>query len=265
MNQIKMKKILIIFLAILAVAFASAVTLRRTPKAPKVPEVTENVNIPYFIDTFMTRQRISVSDLTDSNNVESRLIKLGFTSKGGSSLDPLTAQAVEVLFDVYDSIYPRHQFVNYKCVYEIMKNYGLSIGTTDAFICDIPLSRIDSMENFKVSYIYDRPNHYPLHDMIHSMEEMASTGGGFGNLSGFVIDTYYPITSGDGALGKEKDLVKYSMIDMVKRPLKSTTFFVLAPASCFNVEANSAGNHAPVKDPIILAPVEGGYIIVTAW
>jgi hypothetical protein len=261
-----MKKTIIALLILIVVATASAVTLTITrTRTPKVPEVTENVNIPYFIDTFMARQRLRVSDLTDSNNVQSRLVKLGFSSKGGSSLDPLSAKAVEVLFEVYDSIYPNHQFINYKCVYELMKNYGLSMGTTDAFICDIPLNRIDSMENFKVSYIYDRPSNYSMHDMRIPMEEIASMGDGYGNLSGYIKDTYYHITSGEGALGKEKDLVKYSMIDMVKRPMKSTTFFVLAPSSCFNVEANSAGNHAPVKDPIILAPVEGGYIIVTAW
>lgn len=259
-----MKKYLVIILSILVLT-ASAVTYTLR-KNSKVPVVSEHLNIPHFIDTLMLHDRYALAQIAeDTGSINARLTKLGFTSKSGRALDRYTAKALSTLHEVYDNIYPNHQFVNYRCVDELMKRFGLSFGAVSAYIGDIPLDKIDSMEKFKPSFIYDRNSHYPLHDLSTTMAEQAAQHNGYGNIIGYLNDAYGRITNGRGALGKETDLVKYSILDMIKRPVNSTVFFILAPASHFNGEANEAGNFGEVKDPIVLAPVEGGYIIVTAW
>lgn len=259
-----MKKSILLILLSVAIT-ASAVTVFITRKS-KVPIVSENVNIPDFIDTFMLHEKNRLYTLaSDSNSENSRLTKLGFTAKSGNVFDYYTAKAVYNLYEVYDSIYPSHQFINFKGVSELMKKYGLVFGSTASFICDIPKEKVDSIESFKSSYIFDRASNYPLHDLNHSMEELANNGNGYGSLGGYINDTYARITKGLGKLGDEKNLAKYSVLDMVKRPQGTTTFFMIAPPHCFTGEVNEKGNYGGIKDPIVLAPVEGGYIIVTAW
>jgi hypothetical protein len=258
-----MKKSFAIILSILVLT-ASAVTFTVIKKS-KVPYVSENANIPHFIDTLMANERLRMLKIaSDSSSENARLTRLGFTSKSGNVLDANTATALVTLHDVYDKIYPAHQFINYKCVDALMKEYGLSFGSTTAYIGEIPKDRIDSMERFKPSFLFDRNNWYPLHDLSTSVEEQAMQHNGYGNIGGY-IETFYKIRNGKGSLGSETNLVDYAKLDMVKRPLTSTVFFIMAPSSHFNVEANEKGNYGEIKDPIVLAPVEGGYIIVTAW
>ncbi len=259
-----MKKVLLFIVLFISITGIAA-TIFLTHKT-RIPKVSENVNIPYFIDTLMEHEKNKmVLIASDSNSIESRLTNLGFTAKSGNVFNNYNAKAICALYDSYNTLYPTHQFINYRGVNEVMKKFGLVFGAANSFICDIPKGEIDSIESFKPSYIFDRNNWYPLHDLSFTMEELSNRDGGYGSIAEYINDTYYRISIGRGKLSKETNLPKYSLIDKESRPLKSTVYFLLAPAKCFNGEANYQGNYGDIKDPIVLAPVEGGYIRVTAW
>lgn len=261
-----MKKSILIALLIVGSVAASAVVIKVVKKAKsKVTFVSESVDIPYFIDTLMLNEKLKIQEeAKGSNTIDKRLTTLGFSAKTGRSLDSRTTKTLAVLHETYDSIYPHNQFVNFRAVNEIMKKFHLSFGSVSSYIGEIPKDRIDSMESFKISFLFDRPTHYAMHDLIDGMEILASVNDGYGNLSGY-IETYDKISDGQGFLGKEKSIVKYALLDIKKRPLDRTEFFILAPPDHFTGIPNESGTYGKIKDPIVLAPVEGGYIIVTAW
>lgn len=257
------KKILI-GTVILFTLCATAMTYNHFSQ-PKTPKVSENPNIPLFIDTMMKNQRYILINSLDTNSINYRLNKLGFNAKSENPLDPYTTLAVKTLYDVYDSIYPNNQFINFKGVKKLLDTFNLYIGSTDLFICDIPHEKIKEMENFKFSYLYDRTTHYGMDDLTYRYDELSDFNGGYGMINAYVQNTYIPITSGEGNLSNEKDLVKYSKLDMKENSIETKTFLIIAPKTCFKGQVNEAGNFGTIKDPIVLAPVEGGYIIVTAW
>lgn len=257
----KKKLILIVSISLLTILSVGAVAII---KHTKVPNVSENVNIPLFIDTLMKTQRTNVFNSLDTTKTEYRLNKLGFNGKSNVPVDLHVLTAIKSLYEVYDAIYPNYQFINFKGVKELLDKYGLAIGSTDRFICDIPVNKIKDMENFKVSYLFDRASNYGLNDLDYSMETLSNENNGYGPINPYIKYTYDPITQGNGNLSKETDIVKYAKLDMEKRTEKKV-FLIIAPKTCFKGESNINGNYSDIKDPIVLAPVEGGYIIVTAW
>lgn len=261
-----MKKIILIALAFLTIT-ASGVTYYIKHKS-NVPVVSENANIPLFVDTFMLSVKNRTMELSiDSVSNSARLMKLGFTSKAQRTLDCNTAFALSVLQNVYDTIYPNHKFITYGCLSRLMKKYELSFGDVSEYIGEIPVDRIDSMEKFIPSYILDRSvfNLGINHDLSIGIDEIVNSSGEFGNIGEYINRTYNRITNGQGFLGTECDLVKYAKLDLIKRPIKKTSFFIVAPSDRFEGSPNYNGTFGKIKDPIVLAPVAGGFIIVTAW
>jgi hypothetical protein len=60
-------------------------------------------------------------------------------------------------------------------------------------------------------------------------------------------------------------LYNYALIDREKR-VAPKQYLIIAPKEWFMSDANADGFHGQLKkDPIVLYPVDGGYIIVTAW
>lgn len=258
-----MKKIIITVAVLLSIS-AGAVSFLLSRKH-KMPLVSENVNIPLFVDNLMSQERYKLNAVAfDSSSDNSRLRNLGFSSKSGVALDNGSAKAIYKLYEVYDSIYPNHQFVNFNCVAQILEKYGLALGSAATFVCDVPKNQIDSMESFKASYLMSRGTWYPIHDLEISMKDYETLNMGYGGVSQYLSNTHYKITNGLGALSKDRDLAKYAKLDFEKREgVKS--FLMIAPETCFIGPKNSNGTFGSLKDPIVLQPVEGGYIIVTAW
>ncbi len=271
------KKVILSILAFVALSASAVVAVRYYNKpAPgskilkTAPVVSENINIPYFIDSTMRSERAILKFSFDTAGTNGKLVKLGFSSKAKSPLDYNTGKAIYTLYQVYDSIYPNHEFINFRGVNELMKKYGLALGSVSSYIGEVPEDRLDSMLKFQPSFLYSRGYNYIIHDLEYGMEELANTNAGYGNIGDYLESTYLKITSGKGHLGPEKDLAKYSKMDMAKRPIgvENEVFLILAPPSKFkDGDKNDNGTYgkAPIKDPIVLAPVEGGYIIVTAW
>ncbi len=78
------KKVIITIIGVVFVMLtASAVTYYIKNKS-KVPSVSENINIPYFIDTTMKHER-KINDYSlDTTSKEYRMGKLGFTANGSN-------------------------------------------------------------------------------------------------------------------------------------------------------------------------------------
>jgi hypothetical protein len=258
-------KSIIIFSVLLAVlgvtGIAAHIGIFRTSK---IEATTESGSIPHFVDTMMARERISIEKIAKDSGIQSRLTKLGFTAISGRTIDYVTATAIAQLYEAYDSLYPTHMFISFKGVYELMKRYDLKFGTTQTYIGNIPEDRIDSMDKFKSLTLLNRATWYPLHDATTDMKDLANEHNGYGNIRPYVQDTYGLIKN------KWNETIPQFAMENARCKEHShwaaTPYYILAPASKFEGEANEQGNYGnDSADPIVLAPVEGGYIIVTAW
>jgi hypothetical protein len=257
---LKKYMMLAIFLGLALISSAVLVVNHYTNK--KVGFVSENPNIGYFIDTMMRNERNRILSVTSpSETTAKRLHALGFTSVAGLPvISKEDAECIKQLYFAYDSLYPTKQFVNFKCVDALMKTYNLSFGTVDRYIGTVPADRIDSMEAFKPNQVLGRHNWSGLfNDTGTPMDQLASVNMGHWNVKWFREFDFDKRLPGWTAATIGAESWKW-------HETPSKFFYILAPPSKFSGKVNSAGNYGPeIKDPIVLAPVQGGYLIVTAW
>lgn len=259
-----MRKLLMILFAVTVLcSIAAAVTYNFiTPSKPKTPIVSENINIPMFIDTSMKSERNRNFRSLDTTSQEYKLGKLGFTAKS-STINTTDALIIETLHQVYDSFYPNHQFINHKVVNELIKKYGLAFGNTQEFICDVPTKELNQIDSFKINNLMDREEWWGAHDIDYTLEELATPNNGYG-ISPLPDKIFEWAKVDKNDFKSNKKLMNFIM-EYKETYVPRTQFFMIAPPSCFRGNENAKGNFGEIKDPIVLAPVFGGYIIVTAW
>jgi hypothetical protein len=198
-----MKKSILLILLSVAIT-ASAVTMFVARKS-KVPPVSENVNIPYFIDTMMSKERWTVNDyyrqvIAGTKTKEQRLSNLGFSSKSKMPLNDATIRGLYDLLNCYDSLYPNNQFINFKCASNLMKKYELEMGLVSSYIGEVPDFAVDSMENFIPPMVFSRADgSLNWRNMMWeatgtSIHEVATWGAGYGGIDSYI--SWYPRLAG---------------------------------------------------------------------
>lgn len=253
-----------IFLIAFALCLGAAAVVFIPRFTGKVGKVSENLNIPMFIDTLMNNEKQKLAIASDNNSESVRLANFGF-NRDGQVLDSRSAKALLTLHLVYEKIYPNQQFINYRCLANLLKKYDLSLGLPDRFMGNVPKYAIDSLENFQASFIYTRTGET---ERSFSTTELAVINKGYGPIGHYLEGIYDWITKGRGPLpNPDSNLVTYSLLDMKMRKRGPSPFFIVAPSSYFSGEANEKGvfGEVKVKDPLVLSPVVGGYIIVCSW
>jgi len=177
-----------------------------------------------------------------------RLKKLGFVAT------PEVRQAEEVIakrklnadtvktVKYYREQYPLQKFITETQVKEICKKYGLIYGKVSSYVGFVPESKLKLMEDFVLK---EKDACYYL----------SNPSWGLGGREGMPISyEEYLSCKRDGS----------------SRAYMDNQFLIAAPAKDFNVSAREEIKdfkitNKPVPDPVVLAPVKGGYLIVAAW
>lgn len=160
--------------------------------------------------------------------------------------------------------YPFNKFITHSLVADICKKYGLLFGEASRYIGDIPEKNIKEITDFKLreddilkyecgwheQYNYTDPRTGNTYMMFKPIGEKTNTSvwgyccypGGYDFTSASLSTTSVP------AGGQEMR--------------------ICAPQKSFNMnrfEVSADGFTLSAKDPIVLQPVKGGYLIVSKW
>lgn len=147
-------------------------------------------------------------------------------------------QAAQKEIDIvmhYINQYPKHKFILNTELARICKKYELLLGDSEQFIANIPEKNIDDIVNFEVD------------------ED---------DLRLFKVNTNVLTFFSDDSPQQPEEK---------SSPAKLKTFKVVAPKNNFNIDfsTHQIQNGYELKklpqDPIVLCPVNNGYLIVTMW
>ena len=183
---------------------------------------------------------------TEDINKGERLAKLGFINtikaKFSEKEIKLKKEAKEKadLINYYNIHYPFNKFITREQVAQINKKYNLVCVTADCYLMDIPEKNLQEIENFKIKNNKDLVFEGVLDDWKYK-------------------ETFNFLTKDEC---KEKKLIR----------IKEESLYISCPKSEVKIntgysirEDGFALKDKEVKDPIVLKPVVGGFLIVTKW
>lgn len=137
--------------------------------------------------------------------------------------------------------YPQHKFISEKQVETICRKYNLVLAEVRYYIGTVPHSKVAEIVSFRIAR---------------------------GDLKWRSVNTYgsvekhpinhYDYSGGGGTLKDKKEMVQGEQL------------WICAPASDIDGEGltqvgHNLLEHVRVDDPVVLQPVEGGFLIVAAW
>lgn len=199
------------------------------------PEIIQAIHRDFFSDI-------------EKQDKAMRLRKLGFDN---------AEQAVKVndKLEYYQNKYPLYRYITKKQVVKLCKKYNLVHGKLHEYVGFVPEKNLKEMENFQV-------NNEDLYEF-----EQAYKDDYYGGINWYTVK-------------KEKvpnSLILKLMADPSKSYRRSflhdrvrvtkKQFSICAPIEQFdmvNKEVNDK-NEIVMLDPVVLFPVDDGYLIVTAW
>ncbi len=139
----------------------------------------------------------------------------------------------------YNKLIPEYKFINHNQIIAICKKYNLIFGKSDEYKGYIPEKNINDIENYFNNK--NIPSYYYYYYNSHASSPYGCSAEEYKNNN-----------------ENDKSLRNYHKS---KSPL-----FIVAPEKDFNLKNKKIINNQIVPlDPIVLAKVFGGYIIVTAW
>lgn len=171
-----------------------------------------------------------------------RLKRLGFTaSKEVMEAERIISkrkmsEGLVELIAYYREQYPMQKFITEDQVREICKKYNLVYGKADTYIGFVPESKLKLMESF----------------------ELKEKDACYLTTSSW-MDQPIPATY-EEYKRKHKGFYVYA----------DTSFLIAAPQSDFKMTSRQEIREhkivdKPIPDPVVMAPVRGGYLIVAAW
>jgi len=220
-----------------------------------------------------------------------RANKLGFgNSKPGRAAMILAEQEREAretskAIEYFHKHYPFNKFITEKEVLALCQKWNLVLGDAENFIGDIPEKNIYEMENFKLrKEDFETTDQFTRQDIEkkkfadYIREEIIASaflpeiGIDRGTMGGFgVMDFRNEIL-----IRIRVNRLPQMMFDAGRTEIKrKAPFKIVAPQKDFNMDGHVLNGFKIEKeapqvtffpdDPIVLQPVKGGYLIVTAW
>ncbi len=199
-----------------------------------------------------------------------RLMKLGFVNSKAAqknreieSLNQIAAEnnkrkkEAAKWVQYYSQWYPHHKFITKEIVTEICNKYSLYCGEVSYYKADVPLKNVSEMERFKLRqedmncdtgmelyYRYKTQRMY-----MNSIRQMH--GMPYPSIRGHYPEDNLSVEQ----IQKMEDTKHYSKED----------FKICAPEKDFDMRGMTKRGRFLVPDPIVLQPVQGGFLIITKW
>lgn len=235
----------------------------------------------------MEAKRIIEEDDSAAKLRAERVSKLGFGSakaiKDSEKLREQKSKAPELVENInyFKKHYPFNKFITEDVVKTLCEKYGLVFGDSCDYVGDIPEKNITEIENFKLrkedfspkshSFSWLSGVEYWQRQMLESMampsrlNDSGTLGfvyskprrSGNGYLEDYIsgIDPFGKMELGSTSADKKEDTVE------TEKP----AFKICAPKSEFKTMGMIVTDGYILRDPIVLQPVKGGYLIVSKW
>ena len=161
----------------------------------------------------------------------------------------------------YNKVYPFHKFICQDTVKRIIKKYGLVLARVRDYIADIPDKNQKEIVGFKV-----------MRKDIREPDEV---------YRGFSIQPFFMDVWDDSTLDmiriqrqnispeeyfkikKRNEYIRKKEID--RELLSGNDLLIIAPVNKIDMIGKYVKDGIVTEDPIVLQPVNGGYLIVTSW
>lgn len=197
-------------------------------------------------DRLLKQAESILSKSTDTSKAE-RLKKLGFASAGPVSRantykdQKEKSYALAQRIEYFRTYYPNNKFITQEMVKTICTKYGLVCGSIALYLGDVPLKNIEEMEAFK-------------------LREEDFSRFKCGMLFNHWLGTkpFWGYTKRDGQ-------TPYHCPKEKMEHTEQEPFEICAPEKDFNTAGMSKRDVFLVPDPIVLQPVDGGFLIVSKW
>jgi len=157
----------------------------------------------------------------------------------------------------YSQWYPHHKFITAEIVKEICEKYNLYCGDVRYYKADVPLKNVTEMEQFKLRQEdMDCQTSLDLYWKYRVQRDYMNSIGHLGGES-------YPRTAyqfSEDSLSSER-IARM----MEEKHYSKSDFKICAPKKDFDMGILAKKGRFLVPDPIVLQPVNGGFLIVTKW
>jgi len=228
------------------------------------------------------REIIKNADTVNAAKI-SRLEKLGFIQcKEVIETKPIIQKATNSkelveLIKYYSSTYPKNKFITLSQVEDICKKYNLVCGDISRFKGFVPEQNLQEIEKFSLkpkdaSTIIGELRDGTITTMANA--HIYSSDGRYWHIypKGSTEYSDHAFQSGDGIdfySGDRNDKFKMKHLGDVRFTVVSNRMKICAPVKDMDLSNSTLMDgfrivkHIP--DPIVLQPVNGGYLMVTAW
>lgn len=191
------------------------------------------------------------------NSKEALFKKAGRLQKVGFAILPEMRQAVRIeriennieLVKEYQFHYPRNKFIIEEQVRTICEKYNLFCGYLNQYKGFVPEKSLNQIENFKL-----KEEHFQIkYDYIKVSKEEYN-------------ELLLKAEAGDPNIQTYLNHSNEAMYRIDQRPSKES-FKICAPEKDMEMYGGKKTSYNTISypDPVVLQPVKGGYLIVTAW
>ena len=174
----------------------------------------------------------------------------------------LNEEMVETI-SYYRTKYPMNKFITKEQVEQICGKYGLIYSEVTNYIGFVPEKNLKAIEAFKIA-----DDDVPMTRWLNGMW----TGGSAEEMTRGDICRYreQKAAENDQSQSLGVNAILYQMSRELYSYIENRTLLIAAPAGDFKAtERHEVKDFRlslkPIPDPVVLAPVIGGYLIVTAW
>ena len=243
--------------------------------APPPVAIPSNISVQEIHDAFdsaseklLKEAEEILAKLPDTSKGE-RMAKLGFhntpdaTKHSNINLEKNRADKLATQIRYFQTFYPNNKFITEQVVQQICNKYGLLFGDSARYIGDIPEKNLTEIENFKLleqdmekhthGWCFQSGSH---HGTYNSVKDKSQVPAGVDAFWGYYI--------------QEQWGVRYVKVDdeTILHTYTKPEFKICAPAKDFHTQGMKVEGYKlvqDIKDPIVLQPVIGGYLIVSKW
>lgn len=248
------------------------------------PEVVQQIHKEFngAANELLTEAKQFLSNL-DTKDVAKgeRLLSLGFKKAEQAvkveqiKTDKINHEETAKLIEYYNRNYPFNKFITPSKVQEICHKYGLVLGGVELYKGFVPEDKLDEIERFKIKKedeaymtVIDQND-----NVIGYIPEKDLHEGWVRYFKTHPDDSYFFITESGGAAVNYSRPVphyeKYKHLPFVKALHQPAALQICAPLKDMDMTGKTIEQGYKIanvdKDPIVLHPVNGGYLIVTAW
>lgn len=187
------------------------------------------------------------------------------------------------LVKYYKKQYPFHKFITEEQVKTICHKYNLVCGGVERFTGFVPDKNLKEIENFKLKkeesnhmrFIASRYGSRDQFEITFENAEIRHRNNYYHIYSKSERSDYnYSFQSEDGIRfygNDRKDIFGYASLGSCNLNIESSSFKICAPVKDMDIsglelkEGYKLQRKIEIPDPVVLQPVKGGYLIITAW